>query len=107
MFEEKVSVLNQSTKETTLHYEKRTYSVSEIQDILEIGRNAAYDLVKKGCFSTVKIGGIIRMVLDRFMGEIEDKSKDESEEESEEEFEEKDENSESASEEDEDAEEEE
>ena len=61
MFEEKVSVLNQSTKETTLHYEKRTYSVSEIQDILEIGRNAAYDLVKKGCFSTVKIGGIIRI----------------------------------------------
>ena len=61
MFEDKVSALNRSTAEMSLHYEKRTYSVSEIQDILEIGRNAAYDLVKKGYFSTVKIGGIIRI----------------------------------------------
>ena len=61
MFEDKVSALNRSTAEMPLHYEKRTYSVSEIQDILEIGRNAAYDLVKKGYFSTVKIGGIIRI----------------------------------------------
>lgn len=42
-------------------FEKRTYTVSEIQEILGIGRNAAYAIVKKGCFSTVRIGGIIRI----------------------------------------------
>ena len=41
--------------------EKRVYTVDEIQDILSIGRNAAYELVKSGQFHTVRIGGSIRI----------------------------------------------
>ena len=77
MFEDKVSTLNRSAEEMPLHYEKRTYSVSEIQDILEIGRNAAYDLVKKGHFSTVKIGGIIRISKKSFDAWLDGTVKDE------------------------------
>lgn len=61
MFEDKVADLNQQTELHPPAYEKRTYTVSEIQDILGIGRNAAYAIVKKGYFSTVRIGGIIRI----------------------------------------------
>ena len=60
MFEDKVADLNRQTTTHPPSYEKRTYTVSEIQDILGIGRNAAYAIVKKGYFSTVRIGGIIR-----------------------------------------------
>ena len=61
MFEDKVADLNRQTSTNPPSYEKRTYTVSEIQDILGIGRNAAYAIVKKGYFSTVRIGGIIRI----------------------------------------------
>lgn len=47
MFEDKVADLNQQTMAHPPYYEKRTYTVSEIQDILGIGRNAAYAIVKK------------------------------------------------------------
>lgn len=40
---------------------KRTYRVEEIASLLDIGRAAAYDLVKQGCFKTVKIGKVIRI----------------------------------------------
>lgn len=61
MIEDRVTALNQSMEEISCPFEKRTYTVAEIQDILEIGRNAAYDIVKKGYFSSVRIGGIIRI----------------------------------------------
>ena len=61
MFQNRIDVLNQSTEEAPYHIEKRTYTVAEIQDILGIGRNAAYDIVRKGYFSSVRIGGIIRI----------------------------------------------
>ena len=47
MFEDKVADLNRQTTTHPPSYEKRTYTVSEIQDILGIGRNAAYAIVKK------------------------------------------------------------
>jgi len=40
---------------------KRTYTVEEIQVILNIGRNSAYKLVKANVFRSVYIGSIIRI----------------------------------------------
>lgn len=40
---------------------KRTYTVDEIQDILEISRPTAYNLVKQNIFHSVRIGGRIRI----------------------------------------------
>ena len=36
--------------------EKRVYTVEEIMDMLGIGKNAAYELVKSGKFHCVKVG---------------------------------------------------
>ncbi len=41
--------------------EKRTYTVDEIAAILEIGKAAAYGLVKSDCFRIVKVGKAIRI----------------------------------------------
>ncbi len=52
-------------------YEKRVYTVDEIKDILGIGRTAAYDLVKQGCFHCIKVGRNIRISkksFDRWLG---------------------------------------
>ena len=62
MFEDKVLALNKETeKNLSIPYEKRTYTVDEIQDILNIGRNTAYSLVKSDVFHSVRIGGSIRV----------------------------------------------
>ncbi len=74
MFEDKVADLNQQTIMYPPSYEKRTYTVSEIQDILGIGRNAAYAIVKKGYFSTVRVGGIIRISKRSFDAWLDEKS---------------------------------
>ncbi len=41
--------------------QKRVYTVEEIQDIMGIGKNTAYDLIKTGQFKTVKVGGHYRI----------------------------------------------
>ena len=41
--------------------DKRVYSVQEIMSILEIGKSAAYDLVKRKLFRSVQIGSHIRI----------------------------------------------
>lgn len=41
--------------------DKRTYTVEEIQDILGCSRTAAYNLVKRKVFHSVKVGGNIRI----------------------------------------------
>ncbi|MDO4174066.1 MAG: helix-turn-helix domain-containing protein [Eubacteriales bacterium] len=62
MFEKEVGKLNQYIEaQPSVQYEKRIYTVDEIQDILGIGRNAAYELVKSGVFHSVHIGGSIRI----------------------------------------------
>lgn len=62
MFEDRATALNQETEAMPLSpYEKRIYTVDEIQDILGIGRNSAYSLVKSGVFHSVRIGGNIRI----------------------------------------------
>ena len=45
----------------TSHNEKRTYTVEEIQNILEISRTTAYAITKRNLFHSVKIGGHIRI----------------------------------------------
>ena len=58
MFEDKITALNQVTDQQPIPFEKRTYTVPEIQDILGIGKNSAYSLVKSGAFRTVRIGSV-------------------------------------------------
>ena len=57
--------MNQRTEESTVasagQFDKRTYTVDEIQDILGISRTSAYNLVKKKAFRSVRIGGSIRI----------------------------------------------
>lgn len=62
MFEDRITTLNMETEALpSIPYEKRIYTVDEIQDILGIGRNSAYSLVKSGVFHSVRIGGNIRI----------------------------------------------
>jgi len=62
VLEEKIAALNKETEALPqIPYEKRIYTVDEIQDILGIGRNSAYNLVKSGVFHSVRIGGNIRI----------------------------------------------
>ncbi len=41
--------------------EKQTYSIEEIQQILDIGRSTAYLLIKRKLFKSVKVGKQIRI----------------------------------------------
>lgn len=41
--------------------DKRTYTVSEIQDILEISKVTAYNLIQKGEFRSIRVGSHIRI----------------------------------------------
>lgn len=66
-FEERIAALNKANEERGViysartHAEKRTYTVDEIQDILNISRTSAYNLTKTGQFRVVKVGGHIRI----------------------------------------------
>ena len=64
MFEEKIATLNEHGPMQGLEdvpYEKRTYTVEEIQNILGISHTSAYSFVKQGLFRTVRIGNSIRI----------------------------------------------
>lgn len=67
MFEERIAAVNKATTEKAAiaaaseQFEKRTYTVDEVQDILGISRSLAYNIVKKNLFRCVKIGGAIRI----------------------------------------------
>ncbi len=74
MFEDKITALNQATDQQPISFDKRTYTVPEIQDILGIGKNSAYSLVKSGAFRTVRIGGIIRVSKKSFDKWLDEKS---------------------------------
>lgn len=41
--------------------QKRVYTVEEMMDMLGIGKNAAYELVKSGMFHCVKVGSHYRI----------------------------------------------
>ena len=59
MFEEKISAMNAETEAVLppSGFEKRVYTVDEIQDILQISKTTAYNLVNSGVFHSVRIGG--------------------------------------------------
>lgn len=61
MFEEKIAALNQKITEEPLQFDKRTYTVEEIQNILNVSKPTVYNLVKEGQFRSVRIGGTIRI----------------------------------------------
>lgn len=46
---------------TQVNSEKRTYSVQEIAEILQISRSMAYNLCKQSLFKTVKVGKYVRV----------------------------------------------
>lgn len=64
MFEDRIETLNKATEEAQAaapQFDKRTYTVDEIQDILSISRTSAYNLVKTNAFKSVRVGGHIRI----------------------------------------------
>lgn len=46
---------------TQANADKRTYSVQEIADILQISRSMAYVLCRKSLFKTVRVGKYVRI----------------------------------------------
>jgi len=62
VLEEKIAALNKETEVIPqIPYEKRIYTVDEIQDILGISKTTAYNLVKLKVFHCVKVGGHYRV----------------------------------------------
>lgn len=63
MFEKRIEEVNANVEvqEVPTTFEKRTYTVYEIQDILNVGKNAIYELVKSNAFHYVKVGGQYRI----------------------------------------------
>lgn len=62
MFEERIERMNLETQnQPQLQFDKRTYTVDEIQDILGISKPTAYALVHRGEFRSIRIGGQIRI----------------------------------------------
>ena len=63
-FEERITAANRANEEAmpvSPSEGVRTYTADEIQDMLGIGRNAAYALIKKGYFRTVRVGRTYRV----------------------------------------------
>ena len=53
--------MSQNNTEKRATHERRTYTVDEIAEILDIGRTSAYKLVKQNLFKSVRIGTTIRI----------------------------------------------
>ena len=52
---------NSALPAVSVDKEKRTYSIEEIQQILDISRSTAYLLIKRKLFKSVKVGKQIRI----------------------------------------------
>lgn len=64
MFEDRIAEMNAQTEVSTptiAPYEKRVYTVDEIQDILGISKTTAYQLVRSNVFHSVRVGGQYRI----------------------------------------------
>ena len=62
MFQGKIAALNESeTAYIESDYDKRIYTVEEIQDTLGVSKTSAYNLVKSNVFHSVKIGDHYRI----------------------------------------------
>lgn len=53
--------VEETKPETQAISEKRTYSVQEVAEILQISRSMAYNLCNQSLFKTVKVGKYIRI----------------------------------------------
>ena len=51
-------MIDTTTQTTT---EKRAYTVPDIMEILQIGRNNAYELCNSNTFNVIRIGKLIRI----------------------------------------------
>ena len=56
-----VIIVNSYTTKTPKKQEVKTYSVSDIQQMLNISRSSAYQLTQQGLFKVVRIGKTIRI----------------------------------------------
>lgn len=63
MFEERVAEMNKQTESVApdFPYEKRVYTVDEIQDILGVSKTTTYQLVRSKVFHSVRVGGQYRI----------------------------------------------
>ena len=63
MFEDRIATMNAETETIVRYpaYEKRVYTVDEVQAILGVSKTSAYNLVKSGAFHCVKVGGQYRV----------------------------------------------
>ena len=77
VLEEKIAALNKETEAIPpIPYEKRIYTVDEIQDILGISKTTAYNLVKSKAFHCVKVGGHYRVSKKSFDGWLDNQMND-------------------------------
>lgn len=63
MFEERIAEMNKQPESAVpaFPYEKRVYTVDEIQDILGVSRTTTYQLIKSKVFHSVRVGGQYRI----------------------------------------------
>ena len=64
MFEDKIAEMNNHLDPVVpaeFQYEKRVYTVDEIQDILGVSKTTAYQLVRSKVFHSVRVGGQYRI----------------------------------------------
>ena len=74
MFEDIIRQLNDYLKEKEIptEPEKRVYTVKEIREILQLGRNSTYKLIGENHFHSIKIGNryrISKKSFDKWMDE--------------------------------------
>ena len=63
MFEDRIAEMNKQPESVALAipYEKRVYTVDEIQDILGVSKTTTYQLIKSKVFHSVRVGGQYRI----------------------------------------------
>ena len=63
MFEDRVAEMNKQPESvaTAIPYEKRVYTVDEIQDFLGVSKTTTYQLIKSKVFHSVRVGGQYRI----------------------------------------------
>lgn len=63
MFEDKIAAMNAQTESVQIapDFNKRVYTVDEIQDILGVSKTTIYQLVKSSVFHSVRVGGQYRI----------------------------------------------
>lgn len=63
MFEGRIAEMNKQPESVApaIPYEKRVYTVDEIQDILGVSKTTTYQLIKSKVFHSVRVGGQYRI----------------------------------------------